>query len=175
MQDARTCATMVAMFSLSVRTQEWLIRAGIFLLFVGIVGGLFWLVRQSVQEKQTQEALVTALSRATTALEVLGRDTGEQPGHIPLKPCLADEEVSLDDCRAGLVCTDGRFPFWQGPYLPAAPRDPWGSVLRFDPDYACLPDIAGCGGEWWVRAIVAAGPDKQFDTKDDIVAVLCRE
>jgi len=48
----------------------------------------------------------------------------------------ADQEVcDLNAANAGLVATNGGFPDWNDPYIPAVPTGPWGSCQFFDPDY----------------------------------------
>ncbi len=160
---------------LSARAQERLFRTLIIVGVVLIVGSALWWVGSAVRSQQREQALATLFAAVEQALQQLVRDTGQLPGHLPPTPCLADPEISLDRCEAGLLCSDGAFSNWQGPYLSRVPNDPWGTPLRFDPDYACLPSIRGCGVEAWVRAVVAAGPDQQFDTPDDRVLVLCRQ
>lgn len=111
-------------------------------------------------------------------IEVLYRQTGMGPGHVSREPCVRSPEVSLNSCEAGLKCTDGAFPNWQGPYLEQVPKDPWGHSYYFDADYLCKKGMVGCGGvpnSTKVRAILSGGPNGSFDyDQDNIVHIICK-
>lgn len=109
---------------------------------------------------------------------LLEHDTGLHPNKLSLTPCVQNPEVYLNSCAAGLQCSDGGFPNWNGPYVEEVPKDPWGTYYYFDPDYTCADQI-GCEGNSGrvVRAILSFGPDKTEDyglSSDDIVLILCR-
>lgn len=114
------------------------------------------------------------------AIELLYDDTGQHPAHLSPSPCVQDPERYLDLCSAGLICTDGGFPDWNGPYISIVPRDPWGNRYIFDADFRCNTGVLGCEGipnGVTVRAIHSGGPNgsgiNSYDS-DNIVLVLCR-
>lgn len=129
-----------------------------------------------------RNALITKtqadLKEINTALIHLGLHTEQIPMHYPANgACIQNNEVSLTDCRAGLLCTDGDFPNWQGPYIDSNLLDEWGSPYQFDPDYRCSKEVSGCESVpegKIVRAIYSVGPDKQGGyNPDNIVFILC--
>lgn len=112
-------------------------------------------------------------------------DTGLLPGAQDANICVHNNEVNLEDCEAGLYCTDGSFPNWRGPYSRVDYLDPWGNRYIFDPDTHCTfgaNNPNGCepyDGEI-VRSILSPGPDGEYGstsqptlTYDNIVLVLC--
>jgi hypothetical protein len=119
-----------------------------------------------------------------TAIEFLQNDTGEYPNHFDESPCInasANNEIFLNDCAAGLECTDGNFVGWNGPYVGNVPLDPWGSNYLFDTDYTCHTNVPGCevlADGTVVRAIVSFGPNgvgiNQYNEPDNQVFVICR-
>lgn len=113
-------------------------------------------------------------------LYMLEMDTDLSSGKISATSCVVGGTlVSLDSCVAGLQCTDGGFPGWNGPYVNIVLEDPWATYYYFDSNYQCT-DQVGCesiASGTDVRAIVSFGPDKTEDYgpgSDDLVVVLCQ-
>lgn len=110
------------------------------------------------------------LRNLAIATEQLVQETDEWPNHLPTyEP--EDAEISLSDCAAGITCTDGDFPDWNGPYTTISITDPWGNAYWFDPDY-------------WVDgesfpALVSFGPNgqgvNQYDGDDIVIPLPCNE
>lgn len=69
------------------------------------------------------------------ALEQLANDTGQWPGPTEVSHVGSGAVWDLNSAEAGLVKADGLFPNWQGPYLNAVPKDPWGSDYFLDANY----------------------------------------
>lgn len=152
------------------------------LVIIAIISILSSIVLVSVQGAREKARIVRTkadLKTLSTAIGMLEIDTNLHPNKLTLLPCVQNPEVYLNSCAAGLQCSDGGFPGWQGPYIAKVPKDPWGTYYFFDPDYKCTDQI-GCEGipsETWVRAILSFGPNKSEDYgpgSDDIVLILCR-
>lgn len=117
-----------------------------------------------------------------SAMNLLLHDTEQHPDHIGLDLNCSPEggpEEYLNTCTAGLECTDGGFPNWQGPYIPEVPIDPWGNNYIFDADYTCQSGEKGCEGvpiPTSTRSIHSGGPNGSgingYDS-DNIVLVIC--
>ena len=72
------------------------------------------------------------------AMILLDMDTSQLPNHQTpgqINSGNGNEVWDLNNCNAGLRCTDGAFPNWKGPYLSAVPQDPWGNNYFLDTDY----------------------------------------
>ncbi len=115
------------------------------------------------------------------AITTLITDTGFAPGGFTAEPCVqitSDNEMGIDDCSAGLLCNDGTFINWGGPYISDAhTKDPWGNTYQYDSDYYCFTYIEGCNGTGWVRAINTIGPDGVANNYDngEAAQVLCAQ
>lgn len=133
------------------------------------------LVRMEEQNKKIEVS--SDLEQITQHIKILHDHTGMDPGHVSREPCVQGAKVSLDSCEAGLKCTDGAFPNWQGPYLEDVPKDVWGRSYYFDADYLCMKETSGCEGvpnTTKVRAILSAGPDGNLKTRGDNIAhIIC--
>ena len=84
--------------------------------------------------------------------------------------------MAIDDCAAGLTCTDGSFPNWAGPYLPEnLTSDPWGTKYQYDMDYLCNTSVKGCKRNEWARTVNSAGKDQVVNNYDasEIALVIC--
>jgi len=156
-----------------------LIELLVVIAIIGLVASIILVSVNSARQKARISAAQAELSQIYLAIEFLYDDTGLNPRHLSLSPCVQNPEVYLNSCAAGLECTDGGFPGWNGPYMPKVPQDPWGTYYYFDADYRCRTFVKGCEGipdNAWVRAIVSFGPNKSenYDDGDNIVLVLCR-
>ncbi|GIW69230.1 MAG: hypothetical protein KatS3mg100_724 [Candidatus Parcubacteria bacterium] len=149
------------------------------LVVVAIIGLLSSIVFASLNNARHKARIARAqadLAALRDAVALLEADTGLHPNHLSPTPCVLDPEVFLDSCAAGLLCTDGSFPNWNGPYLSRPPVDPWSNPYRFDPDYRCTDQCEGVAPDTWVRAIHSLGPNGVAEYgpgSDDIVLVLC--
>lgn len=105
------------------------------------------------------------------AIRKLEGDTGVLAGYPGPNKCINDPEFEfLDVCRIGLVCNDGKYPNWKGPYLANVPKDPWGHSYYIDNDYRMKGRIS--------RVVGSMGPNGVQDYEepsDDVLFVLCVE
>ncbi len=121
------------------------------------------------------------LHNIVLAINVLEADTNTSPGGFDFSPCVEiapDNEMAVDDCAAGLTCTDGSFPNWSGPYLSeGATTDPWGTKYQYDMDYLCNSGVKGCRGDEWSRTVNSAGKDRVVNNydADEIALVICSQ
>ena len=152
------------------------------LVVISIIGLLSSVVLTSLTSAKNKARIARSrsdLNQIRTAMILLENDTGLHPAKISTDPCVQNPEVYFDSCEAGIQCTDGGFPGWNGPYMNAVPLDPWGTNYYFDPDYTCTDQI-GCErftSGTVTRAIVGFGPNKAEDYgpgSDDITLVLCQ-
>lgn len=153
------------------------------LVVIAIIGLLASTVFASLGSARNKARIARAqaeLHQFKLSLSQLEHDTGLSPQHLAPSPCVRDPEIFLNACAAGIQCTDGGFPNWQGPYYTnPVPLDPWGTNYYFDPDYQCT-DQLGCTGVpygIYVRAILSFGPNRAENYgpgSDDIVIVLCQ-
>lgn len=104
------------------------------------------------------------------AMEQLGNDTGEWPGHqVSGKTNTAsnNEIWDLSVPSAGLVATDGNYKNWKGPYMASIPKDPWGQNYFLDTDYYVSGKLEAALGSF--------GPNKccqnAYDS-DDVIFIL---
>lgn len=157
------------------------------LVVLAVVGTLASIVLASVNRARGRSYIARAqtdLYNIRTAIGFLENDTGEDPKHFSLGPCVqtaAANEVFLNIPEAGIEATDGTFLNWNGPYLKdGVPNDPWAQAYIFDTDYTCTTGVMGCENipdGTQVRAIHSGGPNGSginvYDS-DNIVLVLCR-
>ena len=131
-----------------------------------------------VEERNKRTEAQSDLKQIAEAVDELYGDTNIDPGHVSRNPCVRYPEMFLRDCRAGLLCTDGAFPNWNGPYLEDLPKDPWGGRYYFNADYLCVEEALGCEevpNTTKVRAILSGGPDGNFKTRsNNIVHIICK-
>lgn len=144
-----------------------------------ILGGILIRFRvDQIKIQNKQEEAQTDLKEIKKGIEELYEDTGVGPGHVSRQPCVRYPEMFLDDCSAGLTCTDGGFSNWNGPYLEEIPKDPWENRYYFDADYVCQKETSGCGSvpnTTKVRAILSGGPDGNFETtENNVVNIICK-
>lgn len=143
---------------------------------VGIIASLAVPLMSEFRDKAHRAAALSGLHNIHLAIEVLYTDTGQAPGAFAVSPCVdigPGNEFEVSDCRAGLLCDDGSFSNWAGPYLTVAEViDPWGNEYFYDSDYACTTSIQGCAATEWVRAVNTIGPDGIPNNYDDGEAAL---
>lgn len=143
-----------------------------------LAGALIRLHLIRMEERSKELKITSDLEQIADRIQILYDHTGTDPGHVSREPCVRGVEVSLESCRAGLKCTDGAFPNWQGPYLKELPEDVWGGSYHFNADYLCKKQTTGCQevpNTTKVRAILSAGPDGDLETlKDNIVHIICK-
>lgn len=118
------------------------------------------------EKQQVSRDLDTLLK----AIELLESETGELVGLPGPNPCVnAPEFFVTKDCRQGLLCNDGRYGLWNGPYLKRELSDPWGQAYYIDNDYKTDKGLA--------RVIGSLGPNgvqDPFGKGDDTIRVLCQ-
>lgn len=135
--------------------------------------------------RRSQEAKALAdmkeIKKAMLQLEV---DSDQLPRHSDPQTCIHNAEAFVNECEAGLTCTDGSFPNWNGPYLDNIfLLDEWNRPYYFDPDYHCHSNVKGCekvANHATVRVIHSLGKDGvqgyadgDGRDRDNIVLVLC--
>jgi len=156
-----------------------LVELLIVIAIIGLLASIVLVSLQGARERAHIARVKVELDQLRTSIGMLEADTGLHPRKLTLTPCVQDPETYLNSCRAGLQCTDGGFPEWNGPYMDSVPKDPWGTNYYFDADYKCT-DQKGCEGipsGTWLRAILSFGPNKSENYgpgSDDIVLILCR-
>lgn len=155
-----------------------LIELLVVIAIIGILSSIVLVSLKGAEKKARISKAKAELSQLRSAIFMLEANTGLHPNKLSPTPCVQNPEVFLDQCAAGLECTDGGFPDWKGPYVESVPKDPWGTYYYFDPDYHCT-DAIGCeraSGET-VRVIESFGPNKTQNYgpgSDDIVLILCQ-
>lgn len=150
------------------------------LIVLGLLGILTTIVIVSVSSSK-KKALVAEAQSDLHQLRImvagLENDTDLHPYHFSDEDCTGNEEIEVTACEAGLLCTDGGFPGWDGPYGSMIPDDPWGGTYEFDPDYTCAADVAGCPDAGGYRVLVSNGPNQSatnaYDS-DNVVQVICK-
>ena len=175
---------------------------------IGLLSSITLASLAAAREKAKQAKALAELHQIRNAIVMLENDTNFSPSYedltrngcptdddpvnrkLPISPCVANCESYLNDCVAGIQCTDGGFPNWKGPYMNIVPKDPWGTEYYFDPDLWCnrvFPDSSNikqkeCAGlpyDTAVRAITSFGPDKAQSyfapgrPNDDVIIILC--
>ena len=142
---------------------------------VGLLAGISVLSYQNYTGNAYRTQATVELASIRNAVHMLEFDTGLSPGGIAIDPCVEGTELYLDTCAAGLLCNDGRFSNWSGPYIDMPMTDPWDNIYLFDSDYFCNPNITGCTNTDVVRTISTAGPNGVFNDYDsgEAVIVLC--
>lgn len=105
------------------------------------------------------------------AVQQLEKHSKIKAGYPGPNPCINDPEfASLDTCRLGLMCNDGKYKVWNGPYIKVLPLDPWGQKYYLDNDYYQNGSVS--------RVLGSKGPNgvQDYDSaSDDIIHVLCSE
>lgn len=157
------------------------------LVVIAIIGALASVITIALNQARVNSRVTKAqadMRQLVVAAETLLSDTGEYPNHLPPDPCVntvANNEIYFNDCAAGIMCTDGNFNNWKGPYAVSITKDPWGSDYLYDSDYVCRDYVPGCENipdNTQVKAVVSYGPNgiglNQYNEPDNIVLVLCQ-
>jgi len=146
---------------------------------VGILSSIAVPAFQQHKESAKIAKVQSELHNIVLAINVLEADTNTSPGGFDVSPCVeiaSGNEMAIDDCAAGLTCTDGSFPGWAGPYISQDfVTDPWGTAYQYDMDYLCNSDVKGCKGNEWARTVNSAGKDQIVNNYDatEIAQVIC--
>jgi type II secretion system protein G len=89
----------------------------------------------SFTEKARKVRALAQINKIQLAIDNLALDTEAWPGPNPVGELASKEVWDLNSGAAGLVQASNKFNNWNGPYIDAIPKDPWGSDYFFDPDY----------------------------------------
>ena len=154
-----------------------LIELLVVITIIGILAAISIAGYSEFKERAVSAQIRQELISIRTAIYTLEMDTGLSVGGINAEfPCVDGLEVSVDSCAAGLLCNDGTFDNWTGPYINMPLTDPYGNVYLFDSDYQCNGDVDGCKGSTeTLRVLSSNGPDgivNNYD-EDETVLVLC--
>ena len=154
-----------------------LVELMIVVVIIGILSSLAIARYKRVVDRARIAEATLWCNRIAKAIETMGAETGEWPGHTPAGfVCAWPHNEVFDfntDTRGGMLHDDPdeSYPGWAGPYLSRIPVDPWGSPYCWDSDYLS-PD-----GHEWVAAVVSWGPNKikhRYD-EDNIIVILSVE
>lgn len=137
---------------------------------ITILSGIAAMSFSGTQEKARGAKARTDLESIFKAVQRLEVDTDQWPNHLAPKQTHNPEIWNLALCNAGLICNDGNFPNWDGPYMTDIPKDGWGNNYWFDPDY----NGSACCGLGWIVAVGSFGKDGSQYTSDDIIKILYR-
>jgi prepilin-type N-terminal cleavage/methylation domain-containing protein len=136
---------------------------------IGILAAIASLSGNTYKEKAKIARAQAEIDRIHKAIVLLELDTGLWPGHQ--KPGVStsgsNEVWDLAACSAGLLCNDGGYSNWNGPYLTSISKDPWGMDYFLDTDYLTQGKN---------RAVLGSfGPNKagknMYDS-DDVIRVI---
>lgn len=121
------------------------------LLVLAIMGVIMTMVVPRLMGRQTHanvDATKISIAGVRQALKLYSLD------HLGSLPAASEGLSVLTTRPAG----DDRS--WRGPYLDSPPKDAWGTELRYQFPGRNNPDFPD---------IISAGPDRTFDTTDDIL------
>jgi general secretion pathway protein G len=143
-------------------------------LLASIVSGSSYRARVLARHAKAQKDLVNI----NTAVQLLVSDTGKWPFGCPVGTTAAGAEGHLNLPLAGLVANPGVNTFtvlcdwypgdvvrWNGPYITANLKDPWGLAYYFEANRY----VPGVGA---VPSIFSFGEDRTAHTADDIILML---
>jgi len=154
-----------------------LVELMIVIVIVGILSAMAMVRYRSARERvQIAEAKLW-VNRIAKAVETMGAETGEWPGHQPAGyVCYwgKNEVWDLSKPKAGLTRNDDKdpYPSWMGPYIENIPLDPWGNKYFLDTDYY-LNDK-----HKYVAVVGSFGPNgkgKNYYDEDNIYVILSDE
>jgi len=136
---------------------------------IGILASIAAVAGNGYRDRAKIARAQSEIDRISKAFVLLEADTGLWPGkQTPgIHTGGANEVWNLAACSAGLLCTDGGYPNWNGPYLTSIPKDPWDMDYFLDSDYMT-------GGR--NRAVLGSfGPNKvgrNLYDSDDVIKVI---
>ena len=148
------------------------------LVIVGILTAIALPQYGAYRMRANKARAASELMNVRNAITMLENDTGLGPGGQVPSSCETPggPEIDLTDCEAGLLCTDGSFDDWDGPYIDTSLIDPWGNEYYIDYDYNCGLGIFGCSADTgWARVLVSFGPSggvNQYNA-DEIGVIIC--
>jgi len=93
----------------------------------------------SQKERGYAAAAKAELGQLKRLVAHLESETSLSPGGIPIRPCISNTTIAMQDCAAGIQCNSGVFGSdWAGPYGEASNfYDPWKNDYFFKADYSC--------------------------------------
>lgn len=126
---------------------------------VGVLSSMAIVRYRGVREKVLKSQAKLWLGRIASAIQTMGYETGEWPGHQPAGYVwtVGENEVwDLTAPKAGLLQNDPQKPYagWNGPYIEVIPKDPWGRDYFLDTDY----QIKTPAGTKWAAVVGSFGP-----------------
>lgn len=140
------------------------------MIVVAVIGVIASIAIPSYSSYRDRSLIANAkadLRNIQLAVEILAADTEKWPGPNQVGVTANSEVWDLSAPAAGLIATNGGFLGWEGPYLPAIPKDPWGNNYFFDPDYHLNGEI--------VPVIGSFGPNgvgQNLYDSDDVIVIL---
>jgi type II secretion system protein G len=108
----------------------------------------YWpqVVKPTTRPADYRRSVAADMDKTLIALQAFDLDMGRYPSAKEGLDILAKND-------------DGKLPDWKGPYIRFIPKDPWGMDYRYlNPGKRDKKDFD----------IISAGPDKKFDTEDDL-------
>jgi prepilin-type N-terminal cleavage/methylation domain-containing protein len=143
-----------------------LIELLVVIAIIGLLSALATVAARYAIDKAKIAKAQHATDTIYNAINMLGNDTSEWPGHqtpnqvnttghvdicgpdatLPL-PALDCGVQTIDSGFAGIIENDGTTPYsnWGGPYMSNIALDPWGHQYFFDTNYNVSPDNVACG------------------------------
>ena len=145
---------------------------------VGVLASIAIPQFASYQQDAMKARALTELTNIRTAIITLENDTGIGPGGHSALDCETPggPELDLTDCSAGLLCNDGTFTNWAGPYVDFNLQDPWGRNYHIDYDYHCHDNPTVCdASKREVRAVVSLGEGGAVNSyhESESVSIIC--
>ena len=134
---------------------------------IGILAAIAIPAYTIFKDKANTAKAKSDLRAIQNAIELLASDTEKWPGPNSVGVTANQEVWDLNSSDAGLVTATSGFPNWNGPYVSAVAKDPWGSDYFFDPDYKIGGDNYAVVGSF--------GPNKVGKNKydsDDVYLIL---
>jgi general secretion pathway protein G len=158
--ETECTAAPVKRLRLTARSGFTLVELMIVVVIIGILASMATVRYMSVREKTRIAYANIWCNRIAKAIETLGAETGEWPGHTPAGyTCFwpNNEVYDLSTGPAGLIKNDSpkKFPDWQGPYIETIPKDPWGTKYAWDSDYWSASENK------WLACVYSFGPNKK--------------
>ena len=154
-----------------------LVELMVVVVIIGVLAAMAVVRFKSARERVKIAQAKLWVNRIAKAVETLGAETGEWPGHTPAGYICywGNNEVwDLNSPRAGIVRDDDEDPFpgWAGPYMETVPLDPWGNKYFIDTDY--YPP----GTHKWAAVVGSFGPNgrgRNVYDDDNIYVIISTE